>query len=142
MVDRYQDRLSGPFLDRIDLQIFCQPLSENEMVDEAVCESSAEIARRVVAARQIQARRFEGEAIFTNSQMNASQIERYCVTGSAEKTFLKEVVRKLGLSARAYSRILKLARTIADLEGNNLLTLHNISEAVQYRSLDRRKTDD
>ena len=142
MVDRYQDRLSGPFLDRIDLQIFCQPLSENEMVDEAVCESSAEIARRVVAARQIQARRFEGEAIFTNSQMNASQIERYCVTGSAEKAFLKEVVRKLGLSARAYSRILKLARTIADLEGNNLLTLHNISEAVQYRSLDRRKTDD
>ena len=141
-VDRYQERLSGPFLDRMDLQINCFQIDSNILVGDLQAESSAEIAKRVAAARKIQEERFRNEGIFTNSQMNAAQIRKYCRTGSVEKEFLRGVIDKMGFSARAYDRILKLARTIADLEGNNLLTLQSIGEAVQFRTLDRRKTND
>lgn len=141
-VDRYQERLSGPFLDRMDLHINCFQIDSSELVNDSQAESSAEIAKRVAAARRVQEERFRNEGIFTNSQMNAAQIRKYCRTGSAEKELLRGVIDKMGFSARAYDRILKLARTIADLEGNNLLTLQSISEAVQFRTLDRRKTND
>ena len=141
-IDRYFDRISGPFLDRIDLQIFVSPLESDELVDGAYAEASEAIAARVASAREIQARRFRGQGIFTNSRMDAAQIREYCRMGDMERAFLKKVIEKLSLSARAYGRILKLARTIADLEGNNLLTLRNISEAVQFRSMDRMSEND
>lgn len=141
-IDRYLERLSGPFLDRIDLQIFVSPLETGQLLDDSSSEPSSAIASRVMAARKIQLRRFKDEGIFTNSQMDAAMIQKYCSIGEREKEFLGNVIDKLNLSARAYGRILKLARTIADLNGNNLLTLQDISEAVQFRNLDRRKIND
>ncbi|MDD2595210.1 MAG: YifB family Mg chelatase-like AAA ATPase [Bacteroidales bacterium] len=136
-VMRYMSRLSGPMMDRIDMHIFVKGVTGDELLKDGEEESSAAIAARVVAARNIQMERFKNDGIFVNSGMNSEMIKRYCEIGSQEKLFLKTVIRKLNLSARAYSRILKLARTIADLEGNNFISLRHISEAVQFRNLDR-----
>lgn len=141
-IDRYVSRISGPVADRFDMSIHCSRVSGDDLFDVKTAESSASIAERVAKARKIQAERFAGESIFTNAQMNAEHIRRYCGIGETERKFLKGVVEKLGLSARAYGRILKLARTIADLEGNKLISLYNISEAVQFRCLDRNTTND
>lgn len=138
-IDRYMARISGPFLDRLDMQIFVSQVSPGEMVEAREAESSAKIAERVVRARDIQLERFRNDGIFTNARMDASMIRRYCRLSDRESAFLETVIKKLNLSARSYGRILKLARTIADLEGNNSLSLQNISEAVQFRSLDRIK---
>lgn len=136
-VENYMARLSGPMMDRLDIHLWVKALKDNELVDEAPAEASSVIAARVVAARNLQKERFRKEGIFTNSQMSQELLQRYCATGDAEKKFLREVIRRLNLSARAYSRILKLARTIADLEGCGSISLKHISEAVQYRNLDR-----
>lgn len=136
-IERYMSRLSGPMLDRIDMQIFVRRVPGGELVEGPDAEPSAVIASRVLSARRIQEERFRDEGIFTNSQMNVEQLRRHCSLGDAERGFLRDVVERLGLSARGYSRILKLARTIADLDGNNFITLQHISEAVQYRNLDR-----
>ena len=136
-VENYMTRLSGPMMDRLDIHLWVKALKGNELVDEAPAEASSVIAARVVAARNLQKERFRKEGIFTNSQMSQELLQRYCATGDAEKKFLREVIRRLNLSARAYSRILKLARTIADLEGCGSISLKHISEAVQYRNLDR-----
>ncbi len=141
-VDRYMSRLSGPMLDRIDMQIFVRRVSGDDLIGDADAEPSERIASRVLEARKIQEERFRDEGIFTNSQMNVEQLRRHCSLGSAEKQFLKGVVERLGLSARGYSRILKLARTIADLDGNNFISLQHIGEAVQYRNIDRTTDND
>ena len=112
-------------------------VSADELTSEGDEECSEAIAARVAAAREIQLRRFREEGIFTNSQMDTALIRKYCGIGAQERAFLKNAIEKLNLSARAYSRILKLARTIADLEGNNFISLQNITEALQYRNLDR-----
>ena len=135
-IERYVSKLSGPMLDRMDMQIFVRRVSSEELVENELAESSADIAARVVAARKIQAERFRKENIFTNSQMNVEQLRRHCNIGEVEKRFLKGMVDKMNLSARAYGRILKLSRTIADLDGDNFISLQHISEAVQYRNFD------
>jgi Predicted ATPase with chaperone activity len=130
-------------MDRLDLHIFCRSVASGELLEEKESESSEVIAARVVKARQVQLERFREEGIFTNSQMNALQLKRYCRLEERESKFLQDVINSLKLSARAYSRILKLSRTIADMEGSlesssgSGITLRHLSEAVQYRNLDR-----
>lgn len=141
-VERYMSRISGPLMDRIDIHLNVKAISSDDLIDSGEGESSADIAARVLEARNRQLHRFRGEGIFTNSQMKPEHLARFCTLTEDQNRFLKEVIRKLNLSARAYSRILKLARTIADLEGNNFITLQNIAEAVQLRSLDRENIMD
>ena len=138
MVDSYKARLSGPLMDRIDMHIYVERVPAGDLTATESAESSAAIAERVRRARKIQSERFRAEpGVFTNSRMNAEMMTRYCRIGSSEKEFLCKLIEKLCLSARAYSRILKLARTISDLAGDEEITLQSISEAVQYRNLDR-----
>lgn len=137
MVSRYMSKISGPMMDRIDMHLFIKAVPVDDLLQDGESEPSEVIAKRVVAARAIQLDRFKKEGIFTNSQMSAEMIKRYCSIGAQQKAFLKGVIEKLHLSARAYGRILKLSRTIADLDGNNFISLRNISEAVQFRNLDR-----
>lgn len=136
-IHNYLSRISGPMMDRLDMHIFCRNVSASDLTKEGDEESSATIAARVAAAREIQLRRFASDGIFTNSQMNTTLIRKYCRLDGAQKAFLEDAIEKLRLSARAYSRILKLARTIADLEGSEKITLSHIAEALQFRSLDR-----
>ena len=133
----YLSRLSGPFMDRLDLQIFCSPLKPGELTSDAPGEESAKIAARVLRARKLQQERFSGERIFCNAQMNAEMLKKFCLIGTEEKQYLEGILEKMKLSARAYSRILKLSRTIADLEGTPGISLKHIAEAVRFRSLDR-----
>ena len=137
MINRYLSRVSGPILDRIDMHIYVKAVESELLVGDSTEESSEVIAERVRRAREVQAERFKDCDIFTNAQMSASQIRVFCTIDEPSKQFLNKAISKLGLSARAYSRILKLSRTIADLEGNESITLKHISEAIQYRSLDR-----
>jgi magnesium chelatase family protein len=138
MVDNYMARISGPLMDRIDMHIFVERVPAGDLTEGSAAESSASIAERVRQARKVQMERFAGEpGVFTNSRMNAEMMTRFCKTGSEEKEFLCKLIEKLCLSARAYGRILKLARTISDLAGEEEISLQAISEAVQYRNLDR-----
>lgn len=133
----YMSRISGPMMDRLDLQIFCRNVSAEDLTSEGDEECSEAIAARVARAREVQLKRFRSEGIFTNSQMDTALLRKYCGIGAQERAFLKTAIEKLNLSARAYSRILKLARTIADLDGNELISLQDITEALQFRNLDR-----
>lgn len=137
MIDSYLSRISGPLLDRIDMHIYLERVPTESLVISNKEESSEVIAQRVKAARDIQLKRFSNEGIFTNSRMNAAMVSKYCKIGDAERKFLSHIVDKLELSARAYTRILKLSRTIADLADMEEITLNAISEAVQFRNLDR-----
>ncbi|MCH5187891.1 MAG: YifB family Mg chelatase-like AAA ATPase [Oscillospiraceae bacterium] len=136
-VRRYLGKVSGPLLDRIDIQLEASTLRYSDLTAEKG-ESSAEIKKRVNAARKIQQERFKDEGITCNAQMNSAQIERFCPLGPSESALLKNVFDVMGLSARAYSRILKVARTIADVAGRENITDMDISEAVGYRTLDRK----
>ena len=136
-VRRYLSKVSGPMLDRIDIQLEAPSLKYRDLTSEKG-ESSAAIRARVNAARRVQQERFAGEGIACNAQMNASHIEKYCRLGREEAELLKNVFDVMGLSARAYSRIIKVARTIADMEGHENIKSMDISEAVGYRSLDRK----
>lgn len=137
-INRYMNKISGPLLDRLDIQIEASPVYFTELEKEHCGEKSANIRARVVTAHKIQQRRYKNENIHFNSQLYASQIEKYCRICKSDKMFLNSIFDKFGLSARAYHKILKIARTIADLEEEeNILTKH-ISEAVTLRNLDRR----
>ncbi len=136
-VRRYLSRVSGPLLDRIDIQLEAPTLRYVDLTAQKG-ESSAVIRARVNAARKIQQERFKNEGISCNAQMSAVQLEKYCTLGKAESALLKNAFDVMGLSARAYSRILKLARTIADLDGREAISSMDISEAIGYRSLDRK----
>ncbi len=137
-MQRYLSKISGPLLDRIDIHIEVTPVPFEKLSDENKAESSIEIRKRVTAAREIQAERFkEFENIHYNAQMNSKQIRKFCALDDASKNLLKTAMERLNLSARAYDRILKVSRTIADLEGSNKVLGNHISEAIQYRSLDR-----
>lgn len=138
MVENYMARISGPLMDRIDMHIFVDRVSAGDLTAGEAAEPSVAIAERVAEARKLQSERFRKEAgVFTNSRMNAEMITKYCKIGSDEKEFLCKLIDRLSLSARAYSRVLKLARTIADMAGEENISLSAISEAVQYRNLDR-----
>ncbi|MCV6628997.1 MAG: YifB family Mg chelatase-like AAA ATPase [Flavobacteriaceae bacterium] len=137
-MQRYLSKISGPLLDRIDLHIEVNPVPFEKLADSRKGETSVEIRRRVVAARNIQTERFKNyKELHHNAQMTTRQIEDFCHLNKESKKMLKEAMERLHLSARAYDRILKVARTIADLEGEADIQNHHISEAIQYRSLDR-----
>lgn len=134
-VQRYRSRLSGPLLDRIDLQIEVPRLSPEELLnmkDDA--ESSSEIRKRVINARKIQALRYKNTNILTNSELTSDLIKEFCQIDDVSKNMLKTAIIKFNLSGRSYDRILKLARTIADLEGNQNISQTHIAQALQYRT--------
>lgn len=137
-MQRYLSKISGPLLDRIDIHIEVTPVPFDKLSEERRGESSVEIRKRVIEARNIQTQRFvELQNIHYNAQMGVQQIRTYCVLDSASKALLKTAMERLNLSARAYDRILKVSRTIADLEKSESILGDHISEAIQYRSLDR-----
>jgi magnesium chelatase family protein len=137
-MQRYLGKISGPLLDRIDIHIEVTPVPFEKLSEDRAGESSIAIRERVTKARQLQTKRFkEFENLHYNAQMNTKHIRRFCKMDEASKNLLKSAMERLNLSARAYDRILKVARTIADLEGNPDVNGNHISEAIQYRSLDR-----
>jgi len=137
-IRRYRSRLSGPLLDRIDIHIEVPALSVSELSSEREEEPSGRIRERVLRARKIQEERFKGKNIYANSQMTPRLIKRYCPTSPEGLELLGKAVEKLGLSPRSYHKILKLSRTIADLDGKDRIETEHIAEALQYRILDRR----
>ena len=137
-VHRYMGRISGPLLDRIDMHIEVTPVNPDELQSAAEGERSVVIRERVMRAREVQRRRFEGvEGVHTNARMNSAMVRTYCVLDAQSDQLLRRAMERLALSARAYDRILKVARTIADLAGREQITAADIAEAIGYRSLDR-----
>lgn len=136
-IDRYRGKISGPLLDRIDIHVDVPAVPFREIKKGRAGESSASIRKRVTAARDIQTRRFKRSKIHANAQMTGRMINRYCPIDSECMSLLESAVSRLGLSARAYNRILKIARTIADLAGSEPILPSHLSEAIQYRSMDR-----
>ena len=138
MVQRYRSRLSGPLLDRIDLHIEVPRILHRELSDPVDSESSASIRERVEAARDIQRQRFDGSTTVSNAHMTTRQMRRHCKLDSDGQQLMEMVTDRLGYSARTYTRILKVARTIADLAGEEQIGQPHLAEAIQYRSLDRK----
>ncbi len=130
--------MSGPLLDRIDLHIEVPPVEYDQLSAKKKAEASAAIRVRVNAARSIQQRRFAGTDITSNARIPTSMLKTYCPLTDAANTLLKGAFERMGLSARAYDRLLKVARTIADLAGSDVIDAPHIAEAIQYRSLDRK----
>ena len=138
MISRYLRRVSGPLLDRIDLHVEVPRLKRDELLSKTPGEPSMDIRERVTRARDIQYGRFSQTSIYCNAQMSAKQLKTYCKLTEDSENMLKQAVDHLQLSARAYDRILKVSRTIADLAGCETIGVDHIAEAVQYRSLDRK----
>lgn len=138
MIQKYLQRISGPLLDRIDIHIEVPRLKQNELISKAPGESSANIRARVRHARELQNHRFAGTKIFCNAQMTPRHMKMHCKLNDDGESMLKQAIEHLHLSARAFDRILKLSRTIADLGGSENICVEHIAEAVQYRSLDRK----
>jgi magnesium chelatase family protein len=136
-IQRYRSKISGPLLDRIDIHIEVPAVKFKELSSDPSAESSDQVRKRVEKARKIQKTRFKKEGFFTNAQMGLKGIRKYCSPQPEAKDLLKMAVTELGLSARSYDRILKVSRTIADLEESDTIEAQHISEAIQYRSLDR-----
>ena len=138
VVKRYLTKISGPLLDRIDLHVEVTPVSYDELAsDERPTETSKDIAARVVLAREIQAQRFVGMNIYSNAQMPGRMVQEVCKIDPAGQILVKKAMEKLQLSARAYDRILKVARTAADLAGSEKILIEHLAEAIHFRSLDR-----
>jgi len=138
MVQKYLNRISGPLLDRIDIHIEVVPVNYDKLSDAGKIEKSAVIRERVVKAREIQSKRFAlVKGVYSNAQMTSSMQRKYCQLDDAGGRLLKTAMELRGLSARAYDRILKVARTIADLAESENITAEHISEAINYRNLDR-----
>jgi magnesium chelatase family protein len=138
VVQKYLNKISGPLLDRIDLHVEVTPVPFSELSKEKNSEPSSEIRKRVISARKLQTERYNtSEGIYSNSQMRTKDLKTYCNLSEASNSLLKTAMERLGLSARAYDRILKVARTIADLDASQNIETNHIAEAIQYRSLDR-----
>lgn len=137
MISRYRARISGPLLDRIDLHIEVPAVPFRELSTDYAGESSQMIRERVVEARKIQLDRFKKDGIFSNGQMKTRHIKRYCVLTNDAQNILNRAMEMLGLSARAYSRILKVSRTVADIDKSEKIDARHVAEAIQYRTLDR-----
>ncbi|MBQ8809861.1 MAG: YifB family Mg chelatase-like AAA ATPase [Bacteroidales bacterium] len=134
----YLSKLSGPIMDRIDIQLWMKPVDPKMLVERRKAESSSVIAERVLKAREIQKRRFREDGIFCNAAMNSRMIEKHCILDGQCKALLERIIEKMGLSARACSRIIRLARTIADLEGAQDIRPEHLAEASSYRFLDKQ----
>jgi magnesium chelatase family protein len=137
-VRRYVSRISGPMLDRMDLQIELPSISYEELSSSTVAESSADVRERVREAREFARRRMGGDAIFCNAQMGASEIRRYCQAEPEAADLLREAYDRMGLSARGYDRIMRVARTVADLSHSEKIAPEHVAEALRMRSLDRK----
>ena len=137
-IQKYMSKISGPMLDRIDIHVEVPSVSYSDLASDSAEESSEQIKKRVEKARLVQHERYKEEGIYTNSQLSSSMIRKYCRISPEIKEVLRGAFDNLGLSARAHDRILKVARTIADLEGAEEITVNHIAEAIQYRSLDRK----
>lgn len=138
LVQKYLNRISGPLLDRIDMHIEIVPVPFDKLSDRRETETSAQIRQRVINARKLQAERFaDCEGVYSNAQMSTRQLRRFAVTDKKGADLLRNAMRKLNLSARAYDRILKVALTIADLEQSARIQTHHLAEAINYRNLDR-----
>jgi len=137
-ITRYRNRISGPLLDRIDIHVEVPTVQYKDLSALPTGDTSATIRARVNKAREIQHRRFDQAGIFNNSQMNSKMLRKYCVLDDASHALLQNAIDKMGYSARVFDRILKVARTIADIEGVERINSDHISEAIQYRSLDRK----
>jgi magnesium chelatase family protein len=136
-IHRYRSKISGPLLDRIDIHVEVPAVPHKDLMKDADAEPSEDIRRRVTAARAIQSKRFTRAKIYCNAQMSSRHIKTHCNIDDASRRLLESAIDKLGLSARAFNRVLKIARTIADLEGEKDIQVDHISEAIQYRNLDR-----
>lgn len=137
-IKRYLNKISGPLLDRIDIQVEVSSVKYESLNSESKEETSEEIRERVNIARNIQKKRYEGMGFYSNSELTPSLIEKFCKLDNKGKLILRNAFEKLGLSARAYGRILKVARTIADLDRCENIMEKHLLEAIQYRSLDRK----
>ena len=137
-IDRYLQKVSGPLLDRIDLHVEVMPVGYDEISGEEKGEDSASIRARVVAAREVQNARYKGTGISCNARLTSAALRRVCPLSAQANTLLRRAFTDMGLSARAYDRLLKVSRTIADLDGSERIEASHISEAIQYRSLDRK----
>jgi magnesium chelatase family protein len=139
MIQRYVAKISGPLLDRIDIHIEVPAVQYKELRGSAAVEGSAQIRARVMVSRERQRQRFKkhGEKIYANAQMTTRQIRAYCELSADAERLLERAMQQQGLTARAHDRILKVARTIADLEGAEGLSVAHLAEAIQYRTLDR-----
>jgi magnesium chelatase family protein len=138
MVQKYLNRISGPLLDRIDIHVEVVPVDYEKLANTTQVENSSTVRARVVSARNRQSKRYAGmDGIYCNAQMTPALIRQYCHLDSASESLLKTAMEKRGLSARAYDRILKVSRTIADLDGEETIRTDHISEAINYRNLDR-----
>lgn len=135
---RYLARVSGPLLDRIDLHIEVPPVEFEQLASKTPGESSASIRQRVNQARAVQQARFSGTGLLCNSQIPAHLLKTLCPLTDGAQALLKNAFERMGLSARAYDRLLKVSRTIADLAGEDVIDSVHVAEAVQYRSLDRK----
>lgn len=135
---KYTNKISGPLLDRIEIQVEAPAVNYSDLKNSQPQETSAQIKNRVLKAHKIQLERYKNENILFNSQLSVSQIEKYCVLGTAENDILKTAFDRLHLSARGYHKILKVARTVADLDGSTDITVRHIAEVIQYRRLDRK----
>jgi magnesium chelatase family protein len=137
-ISRYLAKISGPLLDRIDMHVEVPSLTFDEMSNPEPSESSALIRERVIRAREFAARRFANVEFIPNGSLDAGATREFCVPDEAGKMIMKKAMEKIGLSARGYDRILRVARTIADLAGSEQITAAHVAEAVQLRALDRK----
>ena len=137
LIQRYVSKISGPLLDRIDIHIDVPAVKYRELRSGETVESSADIRARVEPARRAQQERYRGDKTFANAQMTPRLIRKHCRLDTASEQMLETAMSRMGLSARAHDRILKVARTIADLEGSPEIASKHIAESIQYRSLDR-----
>ena len=136
-IQRYRSKISGPLMDRIDIHIEVPAVKYRDLANRNAGESSRDIKKRVDAARKIQLNRFKGMKLYSNAQMSNRHIKKFCQIDEASQKLLEMAIDKFGLSARAYTRILKVARTIADIEGKENIEAAHLSESIQYRTLDR-----
>ncbi|MBS7263190.1 MAG: YifB family Mg chelatase-like AAA ATPase [Eubacteriales bacterium] len=137
-IQRYLKKISGPLLDRIDIQIEVPAVEYGEMVGKDKSESSAVIRERVCRARERQLERYRGTGLYNNAQMDSTQIRRWCALCPGDEKMMEQIFRRMNLSARGYTRLLKVARTIADLAGEENIGTEHLLEAVQYRSVDKK----
>ena len=133
LVSRYQQRISGPFLDRVDIFVEVPHIEYEKLADDRLGEKSEKAQARVSTARTIQRRRFNGTRLSCNAEMTPIEVREFCKVEEAAQSLLKSAMKQLHFSARAFHRILKLARTIADLTGEDIIKAHHVAEAIQYR---------
>ncbi len=137
-VKNYLGKISGPMLDRLDIHVEVAPVEYSELTSKATGETSAEIRKRVEAAREIQNKRYEGTGVTCNARLTSSLIQKYCELTADADALLKAAFERMGMSARSYDRILKIARTVADIDRSEKITAGHIAEAIQFRNLDRK----